>query len=93
MIKIFQSLISLAIKLVGPSNLLARVSYSQNYKTLISDKISCWEGEQFPLKHHRPQVSSLLMLRQLSFPVRVVIPWNSLPELCNFSTNCKHIQE
>ena len=25
------------------------VSYSQNYKTAISDKITFWEGEQFPL--------------------------------------------
>ena len=35
--------------LVGPSNReMIRVSYSQNYKTAISDKIACWEGEQFP---------------------------------------------
>ena len=26
------------------------VSYSQNYKTVISDKITFWEGEQFPLR-------------------------------------------
>ena len=38
-----------AIELVGPWNLLIRVSYSQNYKIVISDKIACWEGEQFPL--------------------------------------------
>ena len=24
-------------------------SYIPNYKTTISDKITCWEGEQFPL--------------------------------------------
>ena len=24
--------------------------YNQNYKTAISDKITCWEGEQFPVK-------------------------------------------
>ena len=27
-----------------------RVSYIPNYKTAISDKITCWEVEQFPLK-------------------------------------------
>ena len=49
-IEIFWSWISPAIKLVGPWNLLIRVSYSPNYKTVISGKITCWEGEQFPLK-------------------------------------------
>ena len=39
-----------AIRLVGQWHLLIRTSYSQNYKTAISDKITCWEGEQFPLK-------------------------------------------
>ena len=42
----FQQMQVLIIKkLVG--NLIG-VSYGQNYKTAISDKITCWEGEQFP---------------------------------------------
>ena len=46
--------ISLAIRVVGPCKLLIRVSYSQNYKTVISDKITCWKGEEFPLTHAGP---------------------------------------
>ena len=34
------------LELVGPWNLRIRVSYIPNYKTAISDKITCWEGEQ-----------------------------------------------
>ena len=30
------------------------VSYIPNYKTAISDKITCWEGEQFPLTRAEP---------------------------------------
>ena len=45
------SWISLAIELVGQWNLWIRVSYLPNYKAAISDKITCWEGEQFPLNH------------------------------------------
>ena len=52
------SWISPAIELLGPWNLLIRVSHSQNYKTAISDKITCWEGEQFPLKDSRPTAST-----------------------------------
>ena len=33
----------------GPWYIRIRVSYIPNYKTAISDKITCWEGEQFPL--------------------------------------------
>ena len=44
------SWISPAIELVGLWNLRIRVSCIPNYKTAISDKITCWEGEQFPLK-------------------------------------------
>ena len=42
------SWISLAIELVGLWNLRIRVSYIPNYINAISDKITCWEGEQFP---------------------------------------------
>ena len=45
------SWISLAIELVEPWNIRIRVSYIPNYKASISAKITCWEGEQFPLKH------------------------------------------
>ena len=31
------------MELVGPWNLLIRVSYIQNYKTAVSDKITCWD--------------------------------------------------
>ena len=44
------SWISPAIELVGPWNLRIRVPYIPNYKTAISYKIACWEGEQFALK-------------------------------------------
>ena len=44
------SWMSPAIALVGPWNLRIRVSYIPNYKIAISDKITCWEGEQFPLR-------------------------------------------
>ena len=37
------------MELVGPSNLWIRVSCVPNYITAISDKIACWEGEQFLL--------------------------------------------
>ena len=43
------SWISPVSEFVRPWNLLIRISYRQNYKTAMSDKISCWEGEQFPL--------------------------------------------
>ena len=38
-------------------NLRIRVSYTLNYKTAISDKITCW-CEQFPLKSYSLQVES-----------------------------------
>ena len=44
--------ISLAIELVGPWNLRIRVLYIPYYKTAISDKILCWEEEQFPLRRN-----------------------------------------
>ena len=44
------SWISPAIELVGPWNLRIRVSCMPNYKTAISDKITCSEGDQFPLR-------------------------------------------
>ena len=47
------SWISLAIELVGPWNFRISVSYIPNYKPAISDKITCWEGEQFPLTFSR----------------------------------------
>ena len=43
------SWISPVIEIVGPWNLRIRVSYIPNYKTAISAKIICWEGEQLPL--------------------------------------------
>ena len=46
----YWSWISPAIELLRPWKILMKVSYSQNYKSVISDKITCWEGEQFPLR-------------------------------------------
>ena len=43
------SWISPVIELVRPWYLRIRVSYIPNYKTAISDKITGWEVEQFPL--------------------------------------------
>ena len=48
MLETFWSWKSPAIELVWPWNLRIRVSYIPNYKTAISDKITCWKGEQFP---------------------------------------------
>ena len=43
------NLICPVIELVGPWNLGIGVSYIPIYKTAISDKTTCWEGEQFNL--------------------------------------------
>ena len=46
------------IELEGPWNLRIRVSYIPNYKATISDKNTCWEGEQFPLSLKLPNINS-----------------------------------
>ena len=53
------SQISLATELVGLWNLPIRGSYIPNYKTAISDEITCKEGEQFPLKKKKSNEKEL----------------------------------
>ena len=62
------SWISLAIELVGPWNLRIRVvSYIPNYKTAMSVKITCWEGEQFPLKRS-PRIVTCIPFNKFKHP-------------------------
>ena len=79
------SRISPAIKLVGPWNLLIRVYYSQNYKIAISDKVTCWEGEQFPLSW---QLRIIIVVHV----VTILIPKRVVDNLLLISSSFVHYQ-
>ena len=59
------------------------VSYIPHYKTASSDKVTCWEGEQFPLScrlylHHHDLPLGRLMTHEYEYGI-TTHEYNSLP--------------